>query len=69
LPPRRIIATGLPQLQTAIVFDASKFKRKEPYNWQKAYLGRIGWFDKKSGTPPPEGISLAMLAHIYQSSI
>ena len=32
------------QLQTAIVFDVYKFKRKEHYNWQKAYLGRFGWF-------------------------
>ena len=63
-----LVVLALGQLQTAIVFDVFKFRRKEPYNWQKAYLGRFGWFDKKSGTLQPQGFALAMLPHIYQSS-
>jgi hypothetical protein len=47
-----LVLLALGQLQTAIVFDVYKFKRKEPYNWQKAYLGRCGWFDKKSSARP-----------------
>jgi hypothetical protein len=64
-----LVLLALGQLQTAIVFDVFKFRRKEPYNWQKAYLGRFGWFDKKSGTLQPQGFSLAMLPHIFKSSI
>jgi hypothetical protein len=64
-----VVVLALGQLQTAIVFDVFKFGRKEPYNWQKAYLARFGWFDKKSGTLQPQGFSFAMLPHIYQSGV